>query len=292
MISYATLDDIKTEAANPSAPTDVTSLATYNRNLTKAGIYASEVIDLLKHFTFAPLINTRYAKVGGDDVEAYTVILDYPLLSLTSVTLADSASLTVNTDVRAEPRHSMPYRWLQMLNSSNLFTATSSTNIVNEVTITGIWGWHSDYGNAWLASGDAVADVAGLSASVKTITVTDADGVGGDGFIPRFSEGNLIRIDSEYMAITGISSNTLTVARGVRGSTAATHLTAATIDVFQADYAIRRAAAKIAVHNYTRRGLTGRVTFDTVRANPVNVDIPPDALEILANYQLVRFVGA
>lgn len=290
MISYATLDDLKTEAGNPQEPSDATALATYNRNLAKFGISASQVIDHLKHFTFAPMIDTRYANVASDDVRAYTLTLDYPLLSLTSVTLGDATALTLNTDVRAEPRHATPYRWLQMLSTSKSFKSVAD-DLVNEVTMVGIWGWHGDYGSAWLASGDAVADAGGLSASVKTVNVTSAVGVGGDGFIPRFSEGNLIRIDSEYMAIAGISTNALTVARGVRGSTAATHLTTATIDVFYADYGVRRATAKIAVFNYARRGLTGRVTFDTVRVNPNNIDVPPEALAILANYQMVRIAG-
>jgi len=290
MISYATLDDLKTEGAQASAPTG-TALATYNRNLIKYGISASQYIDQLKRFTFAPLIDTRYADVPGDNVRAYELLLDYPLLSLTSLTLADTTALTVNTDVRAEPRYITPYYRLQMLTSGSVFN-TYSGNLTSQVTIVGIWGWHGDYGNAWLASGDAVADAGGLSASVQTINVTDADAVGGDGFIPRFSEGNLIRIDSEYMLITAISANALTVARGVRGSTAATHATAATIDVFFADYPIRRACAKIAVFNYARRGHTQRVTFDTARPNPNNIDIPPEALEILNSYQWIQIGSA
>jgi len=289
MISYATLDDIKTEAANPQEPTDATALASYNRNLLKFGIRATEIIDHLKHFTFAPVIDTRYSNVLDDLVEPYKLYFDYPLLSLTSVTLADSTSLTVNTDVRAYPRHAYPLRWLQMLATTNVFN-TTSTDLVDEVAVTGIWGYHSDYDNAWLNSGDTVKTTA-LTTTTTSIAVNDADGAGGDTLIPRFSEGNLIRIDSEYMVITAISANTLTVRRAVRGSTAATHDVGKQIDVFIADDAIRHAAAKIAVFNYARRGQTQRVTFDAVRQARAVHEIPPEAIEILDNYQIVQIAG-
>ena len=48
-------------------------------------------------------------------------------------------------------------------------------------------------------------------------TAVDVDSGG------AFAEGNIIKIDDEYMKVTGISSNTLTVVRGVNASTAAAH---------------------------------------------------------------------
>ena len=45
-----------------------------------------------------------------------------------------------------------------------------------------------------------------------------------------FSQGDVIRIDSEKMIVTGISSNTLTVTRGFFGTTIATHNTS--VDVY------------------------------------------------------------
>lgn len=44
-----------------------------------------------------------------------------------------------------------------------------------------------------------------------------------------FTTGGFAQIDSEVVSITGSSAGTLTVARGVRGSTAATHATAANV---------------------------------------------------------------
>lgn len=53
-----------------------------------------------------------------------------------------------------------------------------------------------------------------LSASAVTFDVLDGT---------RFSSGDLLQIDSEYLYVDSVSSNTLTVRRGWRGSTAAVH---------------------------------------------------------------------
>jgi hypothetical protein len=190
-LSYATLDQLKTEAASTTGtePTG-SALLTFEGNLTQYGIRASQIIDRLKNTTFAPLIDSRGIGAFSDAaLSSYKLVVD-PLLELTSVTLPDTTTLTVGTDVRAEPTYLSPKRWLQMITSANTFQVTSDN-----------LGWHSDYDNAWISSGDSVQDAGGINASVTSITVTDADGVGGWGFSPRFSPGNLIKIESEYCSV-------------------------------------------------------------------------------------------
>jgi hypothetical protein len=92
------------------------------------------------------------------------------------------------------------------------------------VTITGVWGWHDDPTTLWALTGDSVED-APLSASATTMTVTDADAPMSDGLTPRFSVGALLLVDNEFMRVVGVdgTANTLTVERGVNGSTATEH---------------------------------------------------------------------
>lgn len=54
-----------------------------------------------------------------------------------------------------------------------------------------------------------------------TLNATDTSFTASDG--SKFHEGDLIEIDTEVMKVTGVSTNTITVIRGYKGSTAATH---------------------------------------------------------------------
>lgn len=103
------------------------------------------------------------------------------------------------------------------------------------VSVTGLWGWHDDWANAWRESGDAVQDAA-LDESDTAITVTDAAGTDAVGDSPRFQVGHLLRIEDEYLRVTAITlddeSDTLTVLRGVNGTTAAPHAEDTPIDTY------------------------------------------------------------
>jgi len=279
--SYATLAQLQAEDPGEKS-TATADLA----RLVECGIRATEVIDHLKKFTFAPLSDSRYYPSAGDDLGAYILMLDQPLMALTAVTLADGSSLTVDTYVRAWPRSSTPKLWLQIMDSAYTFT-TASTTLESVVTVTGMWGWHSDYANAWELSGDKILNTGGITATENSITVADADGISGRGFTPRFSAGNLIRIESEYLAITATDTSTqaLTVVRGVNGTTAATHAKDTVIYVYYPDDAIVRACQLIAGRDYDRRGI------NTHEETPA-ASIPDEAQKILDSYQFIRMGAA
>lgn len=104
----------------------------------------------------------------------------------------------------------------------------------NAVSVTGVWGYHDDYsGSAWHGSGVLTNEALDTSeAEITTLTNT-----GYDAWYqaPALSEGQLIRIDSEWMQVIAINSATsIQVVRGANGTTAATHSTAAAIEVYEA----------------------------------------------------------
>lgn len=107
------------------------------------------------------------------------------------------------------------------------------------IEVTGIWGWHDQWGTAWLDSNDTVQDDP-LSSSATSITITDADGTDAYGESPRFQVGQLLRIESEYMWVIAVdtTANTLTVQRGANGSTAAEHAASSSIEVYQPPFDI------------------------------------------------------
>lgn len=63
---------------------------------------------------------------------------------------------------------------------------------------------------------DSTSDLNGAITSTSATSIVVDDGT-------DFENNQNIKVDSEEMTITGISSNTLTVVRGVNGTTAATH---------------------------------------------------------------------
>ena len=283
--SYASVQQLQDHAAGTQS-----TIAGDVARLAQFGIRASDLIDTLTTQTFAPWIATEYIKASSDRVNATRLTLPRAMLELTSITLADSdeTSLTVGTDIRGYPRSNDPIAYLQVLDSQYNLTVAAN-DLDDDLTVVGVWGWHDDYSNAWITSGDAVKTSA-LTTSSTTVNVTDADGTSGNGYSPRFSAGNLIKIDSEYMAVTATNTddNTLTVVRAQRGSTAATHDVDATLSVWEVMPTIVRACCLMATFSYDRRGQSSRVSFETVRAGGRNYDIPSEALDILYQYNTIR----
>jgi hypothetical protein len=126
-------------------------------------------------------------------------------------------------------------------------------------------------------SNDAVADAAGINASVTSVTVSDADGIAADLDTPRFQTGHLIRIESEYLDVQAVNTTTniLTVKRGVNGSTAAAHALNTQIDVFRPIDNIQMAALRLAVWRYRQKDVN---SFDRTTILGTGIAITPAAL--------------
>lgn len=80
-----------------------------------------------------------------------------------------------------------------------------------------------------------------------------------------YSVGQTIKIDSEQMYVSAISTNTLTVDRGVNGTTDAAHLTAAPITRYVYTPEVQMAALMWAGRMWKRR----ETSYSNVIANPV-----------------------
>lgn len=103
------------------------------------------------------------------------------------------------------------------------------------VRVRGVWGWHDRWSRAWRDSGDSVQNNP-LSSGATSVSVSDSDGVDGEGELPRFQAGQMLQIEDEYLRVTGVNTttNTLTVLRGVNGTTAAAHDQHSAIAIYQA----------------------------------------------------------
>jgi hypothetical protein len=157
------------------------------------------------------------------------LLLDDDLLELTGLTNGDGSAIFLG-DVLALPANG-PISILR-LTGGNAFIWDETP--LHAITITGLWGWHDRWAEAWRNTSDTVQNNP-LTSGATTITVSDADGADAETETPRFQVGHLIRVDSEYIRVLAVntSTNVLTVQRGVAGTTAASHTQNTPIDSFQ-----------------------------------------------------------
>lgn len=147
------------------------------------------------------------------------LLLDDDLLELTTLTNGDGSAIPLN-NVILLPDDAPAGGLLLMAGSAFTWAQTP----VQAVTVTGIWGWHDRWADAWRYSADTVQNNP-LSSSATSLTVADAGGADAETETPRFQVGHLLQIESEYLRVLAVNTvtNALTVLRGVNGTTAAAH---------------------------------------------------------------------
>lgn len=288
MIAYASVADVKqVMAANESITADVET------SLYRALLRISRRVDVRMGASrvrpaFAPYIESRTVRVTGDRVNSRdnTLRVDAPLLALTGVSRS-GATLTVGGTVVAWPDNTeTPIRLLRLTDVYDDWY----TNVVDDapptVTVTGVWGYHSDYANAW-AEVDTVQDDP-LAADATTLTVTDVNGVDLWGLTPRIDRGHLLRIGAEYLVVTAVdsSANTAAVRRGMNGTVAAEHAQGAAVAVWQTDAPLRDAVARQAGFAEQRRGAYMSKQISELGAEiRFPDDLLPDLEAVLEDYQ-------
>lgn len=260
MPTFASLAEVKAEIKANSTVDDAKLMA----NIREVSGRIDRVFQQRRPMFF-PWIESRQIVVDSDTVNTLqnTIRIHDNLLALVSVSLGDSA-LTINTDVELWPSLQSPAHNLRLMDRARSWYADCSGGTKPLiVTINGVWGFHRDYPNAWLAV-DVSAAIATTSAT--TFTVADVDGLDEYNRTPRISAGNLIQIDDELMDVvkTDTGTNTVTVRRGVHGSTAATHLVNAVVKVWQVEEPVKRACERQAAFMYARRGAYESATITDI----------------------------
>ena len=132
----------------------------------------------------------------------------------------------------------------------SIVRARAGRAFVGAVTITGVWGWHDQWANAWRGANDALA--LALDATAATVRVTAVNGADAHGETPRFQVGQLVRVNGEYLRVlaTDATANTLTVQRGAAGSTRAAHALGSPIAVYQPPADVEQIALRWAAWLY------------------------------------------
>jgi len=207
---------------------------------------ASKAIDSFTRRKFYPRVETRYYTLDDSKL----VRLDDDLLSLTTLKDYNGAS-TVGAGVLFTAAGSNWNRTPSdriIIDSSSGSTLNYSGTPEKAVEVTGVWGYHEDWDNAFLDTGTSLA--ASVTDSSTTLEVAGAGSTGSDINYewPRIAIGDLVRLDSEYLQVvnTGGAAASVLVIRGANGTTAASHASAATVDKFVVEGTIEFAARRLA----------------------------------------------
>ena len=199
--------------------------------------------------------------------------LDADLLELESVVNGDGREFAPG-DLVSEPANLYPRQNLRLVRPGLCWLPGAGGQREQVISVTGVWGWHPDYSNAWQLV-DSLA--AGVDAATTSLRVTDVDGPDENGMTPRLQPGQLLRLDTEYLICTAVETATdlVTVRRAQNGTTAAAHASAGTLCVYRPPARIAQCATRIAVWLYRQKDAN---VFDKTTILNTGVAITPSAL--------------
>lgn len=182
------------------------------------------------------------------------LILQDDLLEMLELTNGDGEEITSNHYV-LQPSRSTPYSVVKLRGGAQ-WAANSDGNVAGALQVEGVWGYHTDYANAFVDSLDTVQDNP-LSSSSTTIHVSSLSAPAADLESPRFQAGQLLRIDGEFFYLVdaqdGAESAELTVVRAYNGTAAAEHAQGAKVEIFRPEGFVVQACERLVKWRYSQR---------------------------------------
>ena len=218
--------------------------------------------------------------------------LDEDLLEVTALTTQNGVQAITSADyylMTGDKYNRPPYDRIKLASDGTVTTFSYSGTPQQANAVAGYWGYHEHWADAWQDSLDTVESNP-LSISATTITVNDVDGANLYGLSPRFMIQQLLKIESEWLFVTGKNTNTnaLTVIRGVNGTVAAVHVQNTPIYIYQPMPEIIGAMEVLATYVYRRRESVGSSDDQGAAANGVLVmpsKLPKDVTDMLDIYK-------
>jgi hypothetical protein len=254
---YTTIVAVKTNYLDVTGSADDVLLADMIRSVSRD-------IDNLTKRRFYPRAETHYYDTPKRNHP--TINFDDDLLALTTLTNGDGDAIT-SAYYKLYPLNRTPKESLALLaSSSEQWQANSDGDPEGAITILGVFGYHLDYPNAWVATGGTVQNTTSISASGTSLTVQTG----------TVKAGWLLQIGAEWLyasAVAVSTTDTVTVVRGVNGSTAAIHLNGAAISRWVVDESVEMIARVGVAASYRIRA---NPVGETVVIEDIRFDTPKD----------------
>jgi hypothetical protein len=237
---------------------------------------ASRRVDALTGRRFYPRVETRKFDTPYNE----QLWLDDDLLEIITLTNGDLVAIA-STDYIFKPQNEYPKYCVQLRDTATIyFTPTSASSYDEAISLAGIWGYRERYSADGWVSGSTLNEVGNITTAVLSFTATSGS---------AFARDQIIRLDNEFMIVTDVTGNEITVAaRGANGSTAAIHLNAVAIKYWQQQDDIAGLTLEIARIMYRAR--YGENVETTAYTTPAGVvitprSLPPWAQEVISRYQ-------
>lgn len=238
--SYAALAEYKSFVIGrgQNASVDISDDTVIENLLKSSSRYLDDHTDRF----FYPYIQTRYYDVPtSEQLDPRELKLHADLLEVLSLANGDGTAIT-STYYDLRPRNDTPYSKVRLKdNASVLWVSNTSGNVHDVIPLNGIWGYHNRYAQAWL--------LATITAEALDTSETGTDVTSGT----LFNTGDLIRIDNEFMYVSGKDNNTLTNTRAENGSTAAAHDSGASVYIWQVMDEVKTNTLETAMQAVKRR---------------------------------------
>lgn len=296
MSTYATLAQARGELKAASDD------AAHNAWLMQCLVDITGRIDeMFPRWRFEPVYETRLQDMSAVDRYSGQLTLDSLLLEATEILDGSGASLTLWDGVAANraaanlaaiPLNATPIRALTRINGGVWQDATGDGGI-GAIQITGFWGFRRNYSGAWKRSLDALTQNSASGAVL--LHVSDPDGADITGRTPRFSPGQLIRVNDEYMNVTSTdgTGNTIGVEPDVNGTTEAAHLSGAEIWTWYPEPVVVRATLRWAGLIFDKRGNFEQFRLDGLGGSTqMPEDMPAEVENILMGLPMYPVIGA
>lgn len=172
---------------------------------------ASNYVQRMARRRFDERIETRKftaldERIGGALANPYILQLDDDLKSVSTITNGDGTVLTTYKLVHwSEDLGIQVYSRIHLNVFGGALWRSGGSDPWESIFVAGLWG----YGGQWLDTGTTLTADSGSTITVVAGTALEV--------------GMMLKIDTEYLYVDGISTNTVTVARAMNGSTQATH---------------------------------------------------------------------
>jgi len=249
---YATPNEIK--LAMPDGIRTTTT--NYDGLIYRLADLLSRAADRICNRRFSPKIETRYY-----DGDGKTVLWIDDLISITSLSLSSDGGQTY-TALAAADYHLAVSEDLNGVESANTIVLDVNGDYeyfnsgMRSVKIVGTFGYHPERASAWQDTGIDLST--GYTSGGTALTVADINAEDRFHMLAGLHYGRILKIDEEIFEVTSLkpTANQAIVLGAQNGSTAANHLTAASIYYWQADPLIGQAVLIQAVRQM-QRGFQG-----------------------------------
>lgn len=260
---YTTITAVKTNYLDILGTADDVLLADLIHSVSRE-------IDNLINRRFYPRIETQYYDTPR---RGNSINFDDDLLNLTTLTNGDGKEIT-SSYYKLYPLNRTPKERVTVLTSSPEQWATDSDgNSEGAISVLGKFGYHADYANAWIATGATVQNATSINATSTSLSVQTG----------TIKAGWLLQIDTEWLYASAVSvstTDTVTVVRGVNGSTAAIHLNGAAISRWNVDERLEMIARVGVAASYR------------IRANPVGEMVVIDDIRFDTPKDITKYMNS